>query len=263
VKPSTGSTPPLLSFVIGGAQKAGTSALARYLGAHPAIRLPHSKEAHVFDAPTFDDAATPRQIDARYATHFDTTDAMPAPLYGDATPIYLFHERLVQRLARYNPALRWIILLRDPVDRALSHYHMERARGAEQWPLWPALLLERWRLRGHRDDFSERSPLRHYSYRARGDYAAQLDALYRHFPAHQVLLLHNTTLRTQPDSCLAQVCAFLGIAAADDAPDFAPVFQGDYPRPGRFGPSRLLLRWLLRKQRRRLQRGYRITLDPG
>src|SRR3546814_8903849 len=115
---ATGNRSPLLSFVIGGAQKAGTSALARYLGAHPAIRLPRDKEAHVFDAPAFDEAGTAAQIDARFATHFDPADQAHASLYGDATPIYLFHERFVQRIARYNPALRWHILLRDPVDRA-------------------------------------------------------------------------------------------------------------------------------------------------
>lgn len=263
MKSATGNAPPLLRFVIGGAQKAGSSALARYLGQHPAIRLPRDKEAHVFDAPAFDEASTATQIDACLAPHFDAGDATPRLIYGDATPIYLFHPRLVQRIARYNPALRWIILLRDPVDRALSHYHMERARGAEHWPLWPAMVLERWRLRGHRDDFAAGSPLRHFSYRARGDYATQLDALYRHFPAAQVLLLHSTTLRTQPAACMAQVYAFLGIDTPAHAADFAPVFQGDYSRPGRFAPSRLLLRWLLRKPRRRLQRDYGITLDPG
>lgn len=260
---ASGNAPPLVSFVIGGAQKAGTSALARYLGAHCAIRLPRDKEAHVFDKPSFDDASTTAQIDALFAAHFDSTNEAHALHYGDATPIYLFHERFVQRIARYNPALRWIILLRDPVDRALSHYHMEHARGTEHWPLWPAMLLEHWRLRGHHDDFSDGSPLRHFSYRTRGDYATQLDALYRHFPASQVLILHSTALRAQPDACMSRVYAFLGIDARARAPDFAPVFSGDYQRPGRLSPTRLLLHWLLRKQRQRLRRTYGITLDPG
>ena len=171
---------PLVQFVLGGVQKAGTTALARYLGAHPRIRLPRSKEAHVFDAPEFDEAWTPAQIDQRYAPCFDA--AAGGALHGDATPIYLMHPRFIERIARYNSAMRWIVLLRDPAERALSHYHMERARSDEPWPFWPAMLLERWRLRGHADDFGDGSPLRHHSYRLRGDYRSEAEArLITHF----------------------------------------------------------------------------------
>lgn len=252
--------PPLLSFVIGGAQKAGTSALAQYLSAHPLLRLPRTKEAHVFDAPDFDENASIAQLNARYHPHF-ASPPDPGLRYGDATPIYLLHPTLMQRIARYNPALRWIVLLRDPVDRAISHYHMERARGAERWPLWLALLGERWRLRGHADDFADGSPLRVYSYRRRGDYARQLDALYRQFPPRQVLVLASAALRDDPASCLTQVCAFLGVEPLPGPPRPAHVFVGDYPRPGRFSPTRWLLRWLLRRERAQLRQRYGIDFD--
>lgn len=251
---------PLLRFVIGGAQKAGTTALAQYLAPHPQLRLPRAKEAHVFDAPDFDEHATTTRIDARYRAHFDAP-AEAGLVFGDATPIYLLHPLLVRRIARYNPTLRWIVLLRDPVDRAISHYHMERARGAEHWPLWPALLAERWRLRGHADDFADGSPLRTFSYRRRSDYASQLDALYREFPREQVLVLLSTALRDDPAACLAQVCTFLGVAPLPEPPQPAQVFVGDYPRPGRFNPSRWLLRWLLRRERRQLRQRYGIDFD--
>ena len=142
---------PLIRFLIGGVQKGGTTALASYLGSHPRLRLPRDKEAHVFDDPNFQDASTREQIDRHYQTSF------PEPgldtLHGDATPFYVFHPRVVARIARYNPAMRWIVLLRDPVERALSHYHMERIRGHERWPFWIALLRERSRLRGQDDPY--------------------------------------------------------------------------------------------------------------
>ena len=47
---------PRVRFVIGGVQKVGTTALATFLGAHPGVALPDGKEAHLFDAPEFDDA---------------------------------------------------------------------------------------------------------------------------------------------------------------------------------------------------------------
>ena len=60
---------PQVAFLIGGMQKAGTSALARYLRAHPSLRLPAGKEAHVFDMPAFDDTWSTADIDALYVPH--------------------------------------------------------------------------------------------------------------------------------------------------------------------------------------------------
>jgi hypothetical protein len=249
---------PRVGFLVGGVQKGGTTALATYLAACPGLRLPLDKEAHVFDMPAFDERWTRAEIDARYAPAFadDATDA----LHGDATPIYMLHPRLVARVQRYNPAMRWIVLLRAPAERALSQYHMERARGSEAWPLWPALLLERWRLRGHGDDFSDGSPLRHHGYRLRGDYDRQLDALHAHFPREQVLVLRSEDLRRDPAATVARVCAFLGVPPPTGV-DYAPVFEGDYLRPTRGGVTERMLRWLFRRERRALQARYGITFS--
>jgi hypothetical protein len=252
-------TSPAIGFVIGGVQKAGTSALASYLAAHPDLRLPSNKEAHVFDQPGFDPAWTAQDIDRQYAA------ALPADaaghLCGDATPIYVFHPWLVERIARYNPRMRWIVLLRDPVERALSQYHMEHARGTERWRLWPALLLERWRLRGHEDDFSPASPLRRHSYLARGDYARQLDVLYARFPREQVLLLRSEALREAPAACLARACAFLGVPPLSQRPAPREVFAGSYPPYPRSGPTWRLARWLLREPLARMRDRYGLDFD--
>lgn len=250
---------PLVCFLIGGVQKAGTSALARYLAAHPQVRLPAQKEAHVFDAPDFDEACSVAVLDGRYREHFQ--DDLAGCLVGDATPIYLFHPRLVQRIARYNPAMRWIVLLRDPVDRAISHYRMESARGTESWPLWAAMLFERWRLRGHWQDLSADSPLRVHGYRARGDYARQLDGLFAQFPRDQVLLLKSTQLRDQPAQSMAEVYRFLGLPHPDRAPTFEAVFAGHYPPTPRRSPIRYLLRWLMRRERADMRVRHGVHFD--
>jgi len=246
---------PLIQFVIGGVQKGGTTALAQFMARHPQIALPQNKEAHVFDAPGFDERWTPAQIDARYATHF--TQAADAALHGDATPIYCFHPTFVKRIAAYNPKMRWILLLRHPVERAISHYHMERRRHQETWPLWPALLLERWRLRGHWQDFSEHSPLRRHSYRARGDYARQLETLYAHFPPEQVLLLRTKALAEQPEQTLAQIWSFLGIDSTIAAPmQPARIFTGDYRPLPRRSLRFMLLTALMSPELRRMRQAY-------
>jgi len=240
---------PRVRFVVGGVQKGGTTALAAFLQRHPGVALPADKEAHVFDAPDFDDGWSPEQVDARFAAHFgEPAEACGAKLHGDATPIYLMHERLIGRIARYNPQMRWIILLRHPVERALSQYHMERSRGDEHWPLWLALLAERWRLRGHEDDFSTGSPLRHHSYRLRGDYARQLDALYAAFPREQILLLRNEQLREDPAATVDAVCRFLGLEAPAHEQGYGTVFSGQYERWPAGSWRWKVVRWWWRRQ---------------
>lgn len=239
---------PRIRFLIGGVQKGGTTAMAQCLGLHPRVRLPAGKEAHVFDAPDFADTMDATALDQLYAPHFAETSLNDDLLFGDATPIYCLHERFVQRIARYNPRMRWVILLRDPVERAISHYHMERSRGDEHWPLLPALLLERWRLRGHRDDFSADSPLRHHSYRLRGDYARQLDTLYRYFDGEQVLVLRSDAFRDRPRETLEHVYAHLSLAGPIRQPPLTWAFVGNYASPSRLGPTWALARWLLRRE---------------
>ena len=251
-------TAPRVGFLIGGVQKAGTTALARYLAEHPAIVLPRGKEAHVFDAPDFDEQWTPSDIDGRYADHFDA--ATVEARYGDATPIYCFHPAFVRRIAAYNPAMRWILLLRHPVDRAISQYHMERARGDEHWPFWPAMLLERWRLRGHEENVSPASPMRHFSYRARGDYARQLDVLFSHFPREQVLLLHSRDLAGAPDQVLSRVFEFLDVLPLVGT-SYPKVFEGHYTPLPRTGWRWRFLAWLMRRPLREARERYGLNLE--
>lgn len=239
---------PRVRFLIGGVQKGGTSALASFLGQHPGVRLPVGKEAHVFDAPDFDEAWDAEAVDRRYAPHYPGDAG--AALHGDATPIYCFHPRLVHRIARYNPAMRWILILRHPVDRAVSHYRMERGRGHEAWPLWAAALFEPWRLAGHRDDFAQDSPLRRHSYLARGDYARQLDTLYAAFPPAQVLLLRNEDLAGTPEATMRRVWDFLDLPEPPAMPAFGRVFEGGQGPLPDGSPVRWLLERLLRRRMR-------------
>ena len=255
-----GAVGPRIRFLLGGVQKAGTTALAAWLASHPALALPRGKEAHVFDAPDFEDGWDVGEINARFAAHFHAADA--SCLYGDATPITMFHPALVGRVARYNPAMRWVIVLRDPVDRAISHYFMERSRGNESRPLWVAALLEHWRLQGRWQDWSPDSPLRVWSYAARGRYARQLDVLLRHFPRGQVLLLRSRDLAAEPAQVAAQLCRFLDVAPWPVGEEgFGRVFAGRYQAPGRWSPGRLALRWLLRGEKAALVRRHSIALD--
>ena len=190
---------PRISFLVGGVQKAGTTALAAYLGRHPQLRLPSGKEAHVFDAPDFDDAWGTAEIERRYREHFaaDEWDSDPSIVLGDATPIYILHPLLVKRIQRYNPEMKWVLLLRNPVERAYSHYAMERSRANETLPPSLAFVLDSWRLRG--------------------DYRRQLRELFSSFDPQQVLLLDSHELSVDPVRALARVSGFLQLREPMDA----------------------------------------------
>ena len=246
---------PKVSFVIGGAQKCGTTALASFLGGNAGVRLPDGKEAHVFDLPDFNEDWSAEQVDNLYKGHFGGSfDG--GQIFGDATPIYFFHPALVSRIARYNPKMKWVVLLRHPVERAVSQYHMERRRGHERLPFWLAVVAERFRLKGRWGDLSHGSPIRVHSYLARGDYACQLDVLYAHFPAEQVLLLRNDELSQSPDDVMRRVCRFLGVEPETERLEYSRVFSGGYSPLAKGSFSFRLATLLLWRQMRRAKNEY-------
>jgi len=237
---------PRVSFLLGGAQKAGTTALASVLAQHPGVALPRVKEAHVFDAPDTSDGEDVQRVEARFESHFEAAEWNdPGLVLGDATPISMLHPRLIARVARYNPAMRWIVLLRDPVDRAISQWQMEHRRGDERWPMTLAFATEAWRLRGHAADFSDGSPLRHHSYLQRSRYRFQCRELLRCFPRDQVLILRTEALTSDPAGVLGAVWRHIGVDSASAPKAIPKAFVGGYRRVHHWHPARLVARLAL------------------
>lgn len=194
--------PPKVSFLIAGVQKGGTTALFDYLVEHPGLEMPAIKEAHFFDDERTVDWSAP---DYRpYHALFSRPDPM---VRGEATPIYTYWPRCLERIAAYNPAMRLILLFRDPTERAWSHWRMERARGAEDRPFAWCIREGRARV----DDPKAPGYHREYSYVERGFYGAQLARLYAIFPHQQVLTLRSDALAADPDGVLARVTDFLDV----------------------------------------------------
>ncbi len=195
---------PRIDFIIAGAQKAGTTALFDYLQDHPQVGLSDLKEVHFFDDEGQDWSAPDY---GAYHAHFDLADTNRK--WGEATPIYLYWKHSLARIQAYNPAIRLIVLLRDPVERAFSHWKMEFARGVETHPF-------DWCIRAGRQRLFAAEPWgfhREFSYVERGLYGAQIEHLLTLFPAHQLLVLRAEDLEAQPDSVLGQISGFLGVQA--------------------------------------------------
>lgn len=214
-----------LDFMIIGAQKAGTTALSHFLAQHPSVCMAAGKEVHLFDAPDYSPDWTVEQINTRYASSF--TQADEYRLWGEATPIYLYRPDIIPELKRYNPQLKLIVMLRDPVERALSQYSMEYGRGNDSLPLWLALLLEPvrlWFASGQQKDVA----IRCHSYSDRGVYDTQLRRLNKHFSSDQFLIIESSALKSDHARTLAKIFAFLGVDDQVSIP-FEQIFRGDYP----------------------------------
>ena len=211
----------LVDFVIGGTQKGGTTALASFLGSHPEICLPTKKEVHFFDDPAFPRQAARADLNALYRATFP--NELHGRVAGDATPVYMYLPWIAPRIREYNPAMKWILLLRDPVERAISHYAMERGRGTERLPFGAALALERFRLWRDRSSTQWDSSMRTHSYMDRGFYSRQIANIWHFFPRERVLVLTNEELRMRHVESLQRVHSFLGV---DDSayPDPETVF---------------------------------------
>lgn len=237
-----------LDFMIIGVQKGGTTALSHFLAQHDQICMADGKEVHLFDAAEFDPGWSVVEINQRYAPYFQA--ATDGQLLGEATPIYLYWPEVIAAVHQYNPALKLVVILRDPVERAISQYIMELGRGTEQHPLWLALLLEAVRLR--RDSTRvPNSARRCHSYRTRGNYAEQLHHLRHYFPDQQILIIENTELITHHHHVLARVCAFLGLSDTN-LPEAERIFAGDYDK-NRYTICRWLLKYWFRPANRRLK----------
>ena len=193
-----------VAFIVAGVQKGGTTALFDYLGEAPELSLSRVKEVHFFD----DEAqGWPAPDYAAYHANFTAFDGRPR---GEATPIYLYWPQSLERIAAYNPAVRLIVMLRDPVERAWSHWKMEYARGVETHPF-------AWCIRQGRQRLFDAEPWgfhREISYVERGFYGEQMARLLGLFPREQVLVARAGDLRADPGAALARVRDFLGLARA-------------------------------------------------
>jgi hypothetical protein len=230
---ATSTFRPLPDFLILGAQKAGTTALYAYLRWHPEITGPSFKEVSFFDrhyarGETWYRAhlpARPRQWIARQRHG-------RWPLVGEASPSYLFHPLAPQRVVGLLPRARLIAVLRDPVDRAFSHYQHEVALGRERLSFEDALDAEGERMRGEvermiRDPSYFSEAWWNHTYVARGRYAEQLERWFAVFPRDQLLVLFSDDLAQQPAGTYARVLDFLGVDA-HELSSYPRIFSREY-----------------------------------
>jgi hypothetical protein len=205
-------------WLVIGAQRGGTGSLFEYIVSHPLVGRSAVEEIHYFDR------HYAQGIDW-YRGHFPIRLRMKAavlasggkPSTGEATPNYISHPLAPGRIAQALPGVRLLVLLRNPVDRAYSHFQHERDIGHEPLATFEeALENEQPRLEGEmerimNDDGYYSFPQQHFSYVLRGRYAEQLERLFSIFQRERVLVLCSEHLLNNPAVVYARVLRFLGL----------------------------------------------------
>lgn len=232
-------------FIIIGAQRCGTTSLYNYLTTHPCIVPAVMKEIHFFDL-NFRKGVT------WYRAHF------PSLLYryfvkqrqgqdiitGEASPYYFLHPLVPKRVSEILPRVKLIALLRNPVDRAYSHYYQMVGYGDEPLSFEDAIQREAERLSNEVEKIvadENYYSFNHqvYSYLARGIYIDQLKVWRSFFPKNRILILKSEDFFTNPQAIFKQILVFL------ELPNWEPkeprkYNQSKYPKMNATTRKRLL-----------------------
>lgn len=188
-------------FLVIGGMRCGTTSLFHYLASHPDVMPALGKELHFF---TLHYGRGLRW----YRGHFPQRGDQ---LSFEASPYYLFHPAVPQRVAETLPEVKLVALLRNPVERAYSHYLHTRRRGFEPLSFADALDAEPARLQNPGSTASQ-DPTRLYSYVSRGRYAEQLERWFAHFPRERLHVIRSEDLFTGRPVALDGLTDFLGIS---------------------------------------------------
>jgi len=228
-------------FLIGGAQKAGTTALYTYLSTHPEIAATSEKEHHFFNC-----EKNYAKGMAFYQSLFPITSEHQ--LTFDASSGYLADAKSPARIHDYNPNIKIIFLLRDPVDRAYSAWQMYKSnyevninwfyddwisfcnngtvnpkrRSADSLSHFHSFIEEEM-------DCEEHGIAIEANVLNSGFYAIQLERYFDIFNRDQIMIIHNEKLRLQTRETLNNIQDFIGVKSyAYEPKSLNPVFVGNY-----------------------------------
>lgn len=209
----------LPSFFVIGAAKSGTTTVAEHLARHPGVFMAHPKEPNYFAlagrplppglGPAPDEELVQRLYRwsvtdmATYQERF--SDAGESDVVGEASVIYLYHPEAAERIAAAVPEARLIVILRHPVDRMYSHFHMNRQHGLEPLTFSRALAAE--------DQRVEAGWGWDWHYVRMGRYGQQLAVWLAHFRPEQLMVHFTNDLARDPTATMRAIFEHLGVDA--------------------------------------------------
>ena len=187
-----------VDFIVGGVQKAGTTALHDFLAQHPHIALLRDQALHFFDKPEHFTGEPDYQI-----LHNNFAPGWRWRIAGEVTADYLYYPQALERIARYNPRTKLIVSLRNPTERAFSQWNMRRDKNQEPLEFLDALKRDQ--------DIGIWKRPRGDGYIARSLYFPALEKVFDLFPQEQVMVLRYEEFRGNPSPTVDRMFEFLGV----------------------------------------------------
>ena len=205
----------LPDFVIIGAMRAGTSTLYRYLRYHPQTKGCPPYEVHFFDR-VYDKGVKWYRAHFPFEFQLKSKNGKRVYITGEKTPRYLPDPHVPERVKSVIPDAKFIALLRNPIDRAYSHYQWSVRRGYETLSFEEALEVEEKRLqeleeRIKREELWRQPGYRWFSYKTRGKYAEQLKNWFKYFPREQILIIKSEDFYQDSRNVFKKILDFLGL----------------------------------------------------
>lgn len=196
------------SFIIVGAQKAGTTSLFKYLTQHRSIKSTLLKEVHYFDLNYHKPLSWYNSFFPLKKKNDDIT--------GEASPYYMFHPYAIRRIAAFNPNIKIIVLLREPVSRAISHYYHEVRLGRESLSMREAFDLENERMQEELEKFKNNEHYighnhQRFSYQTRSDYFTQIKEIKRCFKEENIKIIDSKEFFKNTAEVVRDVLEFIGV----------------------------------------------------
>jgi hypothetical protein len=188
----------LRNFLVIGAQRCGTTSLYEYLCAHPNVKRHKgaTREIHFFDWQYEKGFGWYR---SRFPRVRDT-----GCITGETSPAYIFDTAVPARVKRHKPYVKLIVLLRNPADRAYSHYYHNKSNKMEPFTFRKALEAE-----SGRQHYAKYREWLNWSYLARGRYVEQLVRWFQYFPCEQFHITKSEGLFADPGAEMQGVFEFL------------------------------------------------------
>lgn len=198
------------SFLIIGGIRCGTTSLIRYLDRHPDVRTSATKEVHYYDW-NF------HRGSYWYRSWFPIKQARGSGtvIAGESSPAYLMDPQVPERVAAAMPQTRLILLVRDPVERAHSHYRLRKHRGVEPAVTFAEALADEPRRMQAAGEPGRRKGIRIDNYFHQGEYATGLERWFANFDTRQILTVQSERFFADPAESYGRVLDFLGLVPHD------------------------------------------------